>query len=273
MQPETDGCWRYKNVVIFVNKGTLDTGLFISPSGISDPCGTVAGMVTPKGSMSTEGETLQVSLLPYRCSICWFLRAPDKRFSHTLDSLGWLPRPASSFRRPQAATLLEFHVQLTNCFVRRWFCAVHGPKPPLHRHNWLSFGKFQDTERFLIHCARHFSSRLPPSGGTFITPRPLVQKKLWEILYLLICSFLPCLSWLLRSRVRKFRRELWITLYSLSEISENCNWPKYVNTLSDCIFALSNIGLGCRYWWSCCLKRRSAATQLLGPLDRIPLKA
>jgi len=29
----------------------------------------------------------------------------------------------------------------------------------------------------------------------------------------LICSFLPCLSWLLRSRVRKSRRELWITLY------------------------------------------------------------
>ena len=48
----------------------LSTGLFISPSRISDPCGTVAGMVTPKGSMSTEGETLQVSVLPYRCSIC-----------------------------------------------------------------------------------------------------------------------------------------------------------------------------------------------------------
>jgi len=46
------------------------TGLLISPSGISDPCGTVAGMVTPKGSMSIEGETLQVSVLPYRCSIC-----------------------------------------------------------------------------------------------------------------------------------------------------------------------------------------------------------
>jgi hypothetical protein len=27
-------------------------------------------MVTPKGSMSTEGEQLQVSVLPYRCSIC-----------------------------------------------------------------------------------------------------------------------------------------------------------------------------------------------------------
>ena len=51
----------------------LYTGLFISPSGSSDLCGTVAGMVMPKGSMSTEGETLQVSqvfVLPYGCSIC-----------------------------------------------------------------------------------------------------------------------------------------------------------------------------------------------------------
>jgi hypothetical protein len=46
------------------------TGLFISPSGISDLCGTVTGMVKPKGNMSTEGETLQVSVLPYKCSIC-----------------------------------------------------------------------------------------------------------------------------------------------------------------------------------------------------------
>ena len=76
------------------------------------------------------------------------------------------PRPAFSFRSAQAATLLLFHVPLTNCFVRRWFCVVHGPKPPLHRHNWLSFVKFQDTERILIHCPRHVSSRLPPSGET-----------------------------------------------------------------------------------------------------------
>ena len=42
----------------------------------------------------------------------------------------------------------------------------------------------------------------------------LVQKKknLAEILYLLICSFMLCLSWLLRSRFRKFRWDLWITL-------------------------------------------------------------
>ena len=60
------------NEISFIplSHSTLYTGLFISPSGISDPCGTVAGTVTPKGSMSTEGETLQVSVLPYRCSIC-----------------------------------------------------------------------------------------------------------------------------------------------------------------------------------------------------------
>jgi hypothetical protein len=46
------------------------TGQSINPSGISDLCGTVAGMVTPKGSMSTEGETLQISVLTYRCSVC-----------------------------------------------------------------------------------------------------------------------------------------------------------------------------------------------------------
>jgi hypothetical protein len=36
---------------------------------MSDLCGTVAGMVTPKGNISTEGETLQVSVVPNRCSI------------------------------------------------------------------------------------------------------------------------------------------------------------------------------------------------------------
>jgi hypothetical protein len=36
--------------------------VILSPSGICDVCGAEAGMVTPKGSMSAEGETLQVSI-------------------------------------------------------------------------------------------------------------------------------------------------------------------------------------------------------------------
>jgi hypothetical protein len=53
-----------------------------------------------------------------------------------------------------------------DCSVRRWFCVVLGPKPPLYRQNWLSFINFQDTERFLVPCPRHFQSCLPPSGET-----------------------------------------------------------------------------------------------------------
>jgi 4-amino-4-deoxy-L-arabinose transferase-like glycosyltransferase len=41
------------------------------------------------------------------------------------------------------------------------------------------------------------------------------KQKSWEILHLLICSFLLCLSWLLCSWVRKFRRDLWIILYTI----------------------------------------------------------
>jgi hypothetical protein len=99
----------------------------------------------------------------------------------------WLPvhfktkRLASLFRRAQAATLPEFHIPPTKCFVRRWFCVVHGLKPPLHHHNLLSFGKFQDTERFLIPCPCHVSSQLPPSGEICkYTMVSRTQKKFFE---------------------------------------------------------------------------------------------
>jgi hypothetical protein len=39
---------------------------------MSELYSTVAWMVMPKRSMSAEGETLQVSFLPYRCLICPF---------------------------------------------------------------------------------------------------------------------------------------------------------------------------------------------------------
>jgi hypothetical protein len=87
--------------------------------------------------------------------------------------------PACSFPSAQAATLLEFLLPLMNCFVNRWFCVVRGPKPPLHCHNWLSFGKFQDTEWFLIPCPRNVSSRLSPTSETCkYTMVPITQTSL-----------------------------------------------------------------------------------------------
>ena len=144
--------------------------------------------------------------------MCWLLMAPDKRFSHTLDSLGWWPRPACSFRIAQTATLLEFHVPLTNCFDCGWFCVVHVPKPPLHCHNYSVLANSKTQNAFLVPAHAIFRHDWPLAVKPASTPRRLVHKKLGKVLYLLIC-FLLCLSCFLRSRVRKFRRNFLITLY------------------------------------------------------------
>ena len=39
---------------------------------------------------------------------------------------------------------------------------------------------FQDTERFLIHCEGHFSSRLHPSGGIWKYAKAPSTKKTWR---------------------------------------------------------------------------------------------
>ena len=70
-------------------------GNSLSPYGISDLCGTVAGMITPKGSMSTEGETLP--------SFCPTLQVLDMS---TLQCLSWLLRSrVRKFRRDLWITL------------------------------------------------------------------------------------------------------------------------------------------------------------------------
>ena len=75
----------------------------------------------------------------------------------------------------------------------------------------LANSKTQKAFLFSVHAI--FRHDYPLAVEPASTPRTLVQKKLWEILDLMICSFLPCLPGLLRSRVRKFGRDLWITLY------------------------------------------------------------
>ena len=78
----------------------------------------------------------------------------------------------------------------------------------------LANSKTQNAFLFTVNAIYLHDYPLAVEPGS--TPRPLVQKKLGEILYLLIFSFLTCLSWLLRSRVLKSQRDLRITLYILS---------------------------------------------------------
>jgi hypothetical protein len=52
-------------------------------------------------------------------------------------------------------------------------------KPQFHHRSWLTFGKFQDTECFLIPSLRHVSSWLPPSNETCkCTMVPVTQTNL-----------------------------------------------------------------------------------------------
>ena len=111
------------------------------------------------------------------------------------------------------------HVPFTNCFVCRWFCVVRymirNLRYTVTIDSVLANSKTQNA--FLFTVIAIFRHDYPLAVESGRTPRPLVQNKLGEILDLLICFFLPCLSWLLRSGVRKSRRDLWITLYLLEQ--------------------------------------------------------
>ena len=121
---------------------------------------------------------------------------------------GLWARTDCSFRSAQAATLLEFmyhsRIVLSVCgtvwyMIRNLCCTVT-------IDSVLANSKTQNALLFTVNAI--FLHDYPIAVEPGSTPRPLVQKKLGEVLYLLICSFLPCLSWLLRSRVRKSRRDL-----------------------------------------------------------------
>ena len=87
---------------------------------------------------------------------------------------------------------------------------------------WFTTAAIKD--RGVSHCYK------PPNvAPTVASPRVHISstckvgQKLGVSLSLLICSFLPCLSWLLRSRVRKSQRDLWIALYIYCiEIHAHC---------------------------------------------------
>ena len=143
---------------------------------------------------------------------------------------------ACALRNEQAATLLEFMYHSRICLSvggSVWYM-IRNLRCTVTIDSVLSNSKTQNAFLFTVKAIFLHDYPLAVEPGS--TPRPLVLKKLGEILYLLICSFLPYLSWLLRSRVRKSRRDLWITLY-ISFFIFNCfmiilyipyKWPRSV---------------------------------------------
>jgi len=118
---------------------------------------------------------------------------------------------ACSFRSAQAATLLEFmyHSRIVLSVGGSVCHMIRNLRCTVTIDSILANSKTQNAFLFTMNAILLHDYLLAVEPGS--TPRSLVQ--LGEILYLLICSFLPCLSWLLRSWFRKSRRDLWITLY------------------------------------------------------------
>ena len=117
-------------------------------------------------------------------------------------------RTACSFRSAQAATLLEFmyHSRSVLSVGGSVWYMIRNLRYTVTIDSVLASSKTQNSFLFTVNAIFLHDYPLAVEYGN--TPRPLVQTKLGEILYLLICSFLPCLSWLLRSQVRKSRRDL-----------------------------------------------------------------
>ena len=117
-------------------------------------------------------------------------------------------RTACFFRSAQTATLLEFmyHSRIVLSVGGSVWYMLRNLRCTVTIDSVLANSKTQNAFLFSVNAIFRHDYPLAVEPGS--TPRPLVQKKLGEILYLLICSFLPCLSWSLRSQVRKSRRDL-----------------------------------------------------------------
>ena len=157
------------------------TGLFISPS---DPCGTVAGMVTPKGSMSTEGEALQVSVLSLQvldmCTLVdfWGLLTNVSRTSSTVSADGpGRPLRFAAHRQPLCWNFM-YHSRIVLSVGGSVRYMVRSLRCTVTIDSVLANSKTQNAFLFTMYAIfRHDYSLAvePPS-----TPRPLVQKKNFE---------------------------------------------------------------------------------------------
>jgi hypothetical protein len=156
--------------------------------------------------------TLRHLQFPAR-AMCWLLEAPHKRFSHTLKSLGRSVRFAAH-RQPFGWNFLYHSRIVLSIGGSVWFL-VRNVRYTITIDSVLANSKTRNA--FLSPEPAMFRNDCSLVVKPANTPWHLLPK-LEEILYLLICSFLLCLSWLLRCRVQNFQKDIWSTLYIISVI-------------------------------------------------------
>ena len=160
--------------------------------------------------------SLQVFVQPYSCSICavlvtWGLLTNDSRTRSTVSADGpGQPLRFAAHRQPLCWNFM-YHSQIVLSVSGSVWYMIRNLRCTVTIDSVLANSKTQNAFLFTVNAIfrRNYPLMVEPASK----PMSLVKTKLGEILYLLVCSFLPGLSWLLCSRVRKFRRDLWITLF------------------------------------------------------------
>jgi len=167
-----------------------------------------------------DRESLQVYVQPYSCSLArvvdfWgvLTNASCTRSTVSADGPGRLLCFAAH-RQPLWWNFM-YHSRIVLSVGDSVWYMIWNLRCTVTIDSVLVNSKTQNAFLFTVNAI--FRHDYPLAVEPASTPRPLVQKKFGEILYILICSFLPCLSWLLCSRVRKSQRDLWITLYIVTK--------------------------------------------------------
>jgi hypothetical protein len=132
--------------------------------------------------MSTEGETIQVSVLPYKCSIYPPLvtyPAPVKYFSHMLNGLGRWPCWPVRFavRRQPLCWNFIYHSQIQSVGGSVWYM-VQNLCCTITTDSVLANSKTQNAFLFPVHAMFHHNCPLAVKLASM--PWCLVHKKTWR---------------------------------------------------------------------------------------------
>ena len=167
-------------------------------------------MVTPKGSMSTEGETFQVSVLPYRCSICpplvmrqmWILYSSSCHTRYLWVAGTWLQdwhlphHQGCTYRAPVNRT--ETVIRCT-CVSGTWLKDLHLP-----RHQGWTYGApvRQDRNLECLSLCWHAPLRRDHPGTVpqrseipeGLVNYPVCSVKLWNYIVIRSSQFIRSLT-------------------------------------------------------------------------------
>ena len=125
--------------------------------------------------MSTEGETLQVSVLPYRCSVCPPLVNPDKSLSHTLDGPG-RPVHFAAHRQPLCCYFM-YHSRIVLSVGGSVWYMVRNHRCTVTTDSVLANSKTQNAFLSLFHAMFRHDCALAVKHAS--TPQCPLPKQTW----------------------------------------------------------------------------------------------